>query len=314
MNTFSLLKGLRFVDSFFPSGGYAFSSGLEAAVQGGAVRNTEELSRYVVESLTTGMGEREAVTVGIAHEAYVSGVLETAFNADQVQKLILARDFDQAERICEGLIAEATDNVEQKKTALHLLGTSRYMQGQVASSIECFKTILSLDPKHTDAAISLSVIYNDIGRYEEAKKIYQIANQSLQLKRQGSDRLLDRKFALKHIELGDLYFKYHRYDDALDDYSKASRLDPQQLETRIKLAKVYAKKGFTTRAIQELQQLCHEHPGFIAGRLHLGLMYYSQGNIIDAQLEWERARDQEPANQEIQTYLEMAKHATETSI
>ncbi len=83
MNTVSLLNGLRFVDSFFPSGGYAFSSGLEAAVQGGAVRNAEELSRYVVESLTTGIGEREAVAVGIAHEAYVSGVLETAFNADR---------------------------------------------------------------------------------------------------------------------------------------------------------------------------------------------------------------------------------------
>ncbi|NOS81827.1 MAG: urease accessory protein UreF, partial [Nitrospira sp.] len=53
MDTSSLLKGLRFVDSFFPSGGYAYSSGLEAAVQGGAVRNAEELSRYVLESLTT---------------------------------------------------------------------------------------------------------------------------------------------------------------------------------------------------------------------------------------------------------------------
>jgi urease accessory protein len=93
MNTFSLLKGLRFVDSFFPSGGYAFSSGLEAAVQGGAVRNAEELSRYVVESLTTGMGEREAVTVGIAHEAYVSGVPETAFNADrELEAMKLGRE------------------------------------------------------------------------------------------------------------------------------------------------------------------------------------------------------------------------------
>jgi urease accessory protein len=82
MNTLSLLKGLRFVDSFFPSGGYAFSSGLEAAVQGGAVRNAEELSCYVVESLTTGIGEREAVAVGLAHDAYVSGSLEIAFEAD----------------------------------------------------------------------------------------------------------------------------------------------------------------------------------------------------------------------------------------
>lgn len=83
MNTFSLLNGLRFVDSFFPSGGYAFSSGLEAAVQGVVVRNGEELSRYVVELLTTGIGEREAVVVGSAHEAYVSGSLETAFEADR---------------------------------------------------------------------------------------------------------------------------------------------------------------------------------------------------------------------------------------
>ena len=83
MNTRSLLTGLRFVDSFFPSGGYAFSSGLEAAVQGGAVQNAEQLSRYVVESLTTGMGEREAVAVGLAHEAYVSGSLEIAIKADR---------------------------------------------------------------------------------------------------------------------------------------------------------------------------------------------------------------------------------------
>jgi urease accessory protein len=83
MNTLSLLNGLRFVDSFFPSGGYAFSSGLEAAVQGGAVRNAEELSRYVTGLLTTGIGEREAVGVGLAHEAYESGIIETAFKADR---------------------------------------------------------------------------------------------------------------------------------------------------------------------------------------------------------------------------------------
>lgn len=99
MNTISLLKGLRFVDSFFPSGGYAFSSGLEAAVQGGAVRNGEELSRYVVESLTTGMGEREAVAVGLGHESYVSGIVETAFEADRaLEAMKLGRESRIASR------------------------------------------------------------------------------------------------------------------------------------------------------------------------------------------------------------------------
>jgi len=99
MNTFSLLKGLRFVDSFFPSGGYAFSSGLEAAVQGGAVRNAEELSCYVVELLTTGIGEREAVAVGLAHDAFVSGSLEIAFKADrELEAMKLGRESRTASR------------------------------------------------------------------------------------------------------------------------------------------------------------------------------------------------------------------------
>lgn len=244
----------------------------------------------------------------------MSATYTDQFSAERVQGLVQQRRFKDAERECEVCLARSDSSEGDKKSALHLLGTCHYMQGQLSKAIECFKKILSIDPKHTDAAISLSIIYNDIGRYDEAKKIYQIANQSLQLKRQGNDSLLDRKFALKHIELGDLYFKYHRFDEALDDYSRAARLDPDQLDIRIKLAKVYAKKGFTTRAIQELQQLCHQHQDYIAGRIHLGLMYFSQGNIIDAQLEWERAKAQEPNNQEIQTYLEMAKQATETSI
>ena len=99
MDTLSLLKGLRFVDSFFPSGGYAFSSGLEASVQGGAVRNAEELSRYVVELLTTGMGEREAVVVGLAHDAAVSSDLGIAFQADrELEAMKLGRESRIASR------------------------------------------------------------------------------------------------------------------------------------------------------------------------------------------------------------------------
>lgn len=236
------------------------------------------------------------------------------FDVEHLQALIRDRLFDEAMQLCQSTLALSSLNDTDRKNALHFLGTCHYMQGRLSNAIECFKKILSIDPKHTDSAISLSIIYNDIGRYDEAKRIYQVANQSLQLKRQGSDDLLDRKFSLKHIELGDLYFKYHRYDDALNDYSRAARLDPGQLDIRIKLAKVYAKKGFTTRAIQELQQLCHEHSGFLPARVHLGLMYFSQGNVIDAQLEWERALQQDPANPEIRTYLDMAKHATETSV
>ena len=99
MNTRSLLTGLRFVDSFFPSGGYAYSSGLEAAVQGGAVKTSDDLARYVTESLTGGMGEREAVATGLVHDAIVFGILEIALKADrELEAMKLGRELRDASR------------------------------------------------------------------------------------------------------------------------------------------------------------------------------------------------------------------------
>jgi len=99
VDTSSLLKGLRFVDSFFPSGGFAFSSGLEAAVQGSAIRNAEELSHYVIESLTTGMGDREAVGAGLAHDSFGSGILDMALKVDrELEEMKLGRESRIASR------------------------------------------------------------------------------------------------------------------------------------------------------------------------------------------------------------------------
>ncbi len=99
MNTLSLVQGLRFVDSFFPSGGFAYSSGLEAAVQGGAVRNGDDLAKYVEDLLRHGMGRREAVAVVLAHEAVATGMLSIALDADrELDAMKLGRESREASR------------------------------------------------------------------------------------------------------------------------------------------------------------------------------------------------------------------------
>lgn len=82
MDTLNLLHGLRFIDSFFPSGGYAYSSGLEAAVQEGAVRDAEEFREYVESLLRAGVATREAVAVSVACEAIRKSNLALALKAD----------------------------------------------------------------------------------------------------------------------------------------------------------------------------------------------------------------------------------------
>jgi urease accessory protein len=99
MNTLALLNGLRFVDSFFPSGGFAFSSGLEAAVKDGAVRDGKELARYVEDLLVHGIGRREAIAVAVAHQAAATGRLAPALEVDHaLEALKLGRDSRLASR------------------------------------------------------------------------------------------------------------------------------------------------------------------------------------------------------------------------
>jgi urease accessory protein len=82
MNTLALLDGFRFVDSFFPSGGYAYSSGLEAAVQNGAVKDSAQFARYVEELLRDCISRREAVAVAVAHKATMTGKSQPALTID----------------------------------------------------------------------------------------------------------------------------------------------------------------------------------------------------------------------------------------
>ena len=116
MNSLSLLRGIRFVDSVFPSGGFAYSSGLEAAVQGGAVRNSDDLSRYVEDLLRHGMGRREAVAVARAWDAQARGSWREAIAADwELDSLKTGRESRLASRqMGRQVIRVAADQVKAK--------------------------------------------------------------------------------------------------------------------------------------------------------------------------------------------------------
>jgi tetratricopeptide (TPR) repeat protein len=221
----------------------------------------------------------------------------------EIQRKLQTKQFQEASMLIEQNLLVEPDNAD----FFYLRGLLRSYQGKLVDSIEDLKKALYYEPKHTDAAVCLSVTLNDIGRYDEAKKIFEQANQSVFLKQIGDDAQIDRRFAVKHFEMGDLYFRYRRFDEAIEEYNKAIQLDPTTAEMRIKRAKAFAKKGFITRAIQDLQQLKGERPTDLAVRIQLGLLHYSQGNALDAELEWESVLEMEPVHREAIAYIELLK-------
>jgi len=222
----------------------------------------------------------------------------------QIQALLGKKQFKEAEMKIQSLLKRDPESADGH----YLLGVKFYLEGSLGRSIECLKKSLHCDPKHTDAAICLSVLYNDVGKDDEARKIFEQANQSVTKKKAGDDLEVDRKFAVKHLELGDLYFRYRRYDESIEEYGRAALLDPTTIEIRIRRAKAFAKKGFMTRAIQELQELKNENQRNTPVRIQLGLLHYSQGNVLDAELEWENVLEIDSKNREAKSYLEMAKN------
>ena len=221
-------------------------------------------------------------------------------------------EFKKAKIILSEIIESDGDNEE----SFFYLANIFHRNGDIGKAIKAFKKVLELNPSHTDASIALSVLYNDIGYYEEGQKIFDLAQ--ARIKAPGTSRPEDvhinKKFALKHYELADFYLVYDRYDEALFEYNKAVALDPENLELRVKVAKVYAKKGFISKAFEELRKLKNEHPSYFPARIALGVLHYGKGNILQAQTEWENVLAFEPHHKQASMYINLSKTATETTL
>lgn len=211
---------------------------------------------------------------------------------------------------------EIIDQNPNATEAYFYLANVFHVRGELGKAIKGFQRVLELDPNHTDAAISLSVIYNDIGKYEEAKAIFEKANNQVKNTQSAgvADPHLNKKFSLKHYELAEMYVSYGRCEEALFEYNKAIALDPENLEIRIKIAKAYTKKGFSSKAFDELRRLKNENPGYMPARIALGLLYYGNGNIIEAQAEWQNVLSREPNHPEAMMYVNLSRTATETTV
>ena len=205
--------------------------------------------------------------------------------------------------------------------AFYIIGDIFHQNGEIDKAIKAFSKVLELEPTHTDAALALSILYNDTGQYDQGREIFEQIQASVKCSSKSSsgmigqgDPHLNKKFSYKHYELADLYMSHGRYDEALFEYNKTVVLDGNNLEARVKVGKVYEKKGFVAKAIAELNRIKREHPSYTPARVALGLLYFSHAKVIEAQSEWRKVLEFDPGNEQVNMYLKMCESATETHL
>lgn len=232
-------------------------------------------------------------------------------NTEYAKKLLAQGHHEAA----KDLLLEMDLSAQSTAETQYLLGTILHRENKLAEAVDRFKRALQLDSNFTDAAISLSIIYNDIGHYQEGKKVFEQAEKSA-VGKTGSPTpsiVLSREISSRHVELGELYRKLQRFDEAANEYLKASRVDPENIDARILLAKTHGQRGQMKLAKEELQKLVNEHPDHIPARVHLALLYYAIGNTVDAQIELQEAQMKDPTNTQVRMYLDLTRQATESS-
>ena len=217
-------------------------------------------------------------------------------------------------RIAESLLQQLMMADAKNPEVFHMLATIYYDQGKFNKAIKTFRRALDIDPTFTDASVGLSIILNDIGRYDEGKKVFLDAQAALAKKSSQPDPYMQEKLASKHDELGEMYFQFKRYSDALEQYQKALDLSTRKAELKMKIAECLIKTGSETQALKELKILIQEYPQFTPARLKLGLMYYNMKKVVEAVEQWESVLLRDPEHPVALKYLQMVQESGSTTI
>lgn len=235
-------------------------------------------------------------------------------NADEffqeAKEAFIDGNYKVAEPILNQMVLQGARNPE----IYQMLATMAYDKGQFNKAIRTFKRALEIDPGYTDASVGLSIILNDLGRYDEGQKIFEDARALLDRKKGKIDSYVEEKLASKHEELADMYFQYKMYAEALEQLFKAQKLTTRKAELTLRIAECFVQMGDADKAIRDLKALIREFPHLTAARLKLGIIYYNQNNLADATEQWENILLRDPQHAEAIRYLRMAQAAGITTL
>lgn len=213
------------------------------------------------------------------------------------------RNFKMLEPLLQQMISGSPKSAE----VFHMQANLYLSRGQFSKSIKSFKQALEIDPGYSESSIGLSVLLNDLGKYQEAREIYEKAEKFMEKQKTQADPGTNEKLASKHEELADLYIQTRKYTEAIEQLQKALELSQRKAEISMRVIDLWIKTSQESKAIKELRQLIATHPHFVQARLKLGLIYYGMNKLNEAIEQWETVLLRDSENSEAIRYIKMAK-------
>jgi tetratricopeptide (TPR) repeat protein len=231
------------------------------------------------------MDDRHRQLIALGHEHYAAG------------------EYDKAEHYLGQVASDGGEFADVH----NMLGVIWHAQGRFAEAEGAFERALKINPAYTEAALNLSVTYNDRGKYHKAREVYGHAMQRSSDQPRHLDPFARGKLANMHASLGEAYAGVGLYNEAVRELNKALELCPGFVDLRTKLGNVYRDMGEPEAALAEYELVKSEKPDYLPARLALGLALYSLGRRADAVAEWEMVLAAHPDDRRARAYLRMVR-------
>ena len=224
------------------------------------------------------------------------------YTIDEAKYFFKMENFRKAENLFKKVIAQKKEFADVH----NYMGLISHEKGRFDEAIKHFEKALKINPRYTEALLNLSILYNDMGDYDKAKKLVEKSRKESKKTKTAMDPFIRSKLANKHSEVGDWYHGVGAFEQAVEEYKKALGLEPKYADIRTKMAVCHREQESFDAAILELKQAIKDNKKYIDAYVQLGVTQYAAGKKPTAKKTWREAAKLFPRNKTLKMYLKFA--------
>ena len=188
--------------------------------------------------------------------------------------------------------------------------------GKFEEAQQEFKKALETDPFYTPARMCLKLSEDTLKqRIKTGTALHLFKGVAYYDKDMYDEAIAEYKKAIKinpnyaeaHCVLGLVYaYKGGMFDEAIAEYKKAIEINPNYAEAHYNLGAVYRRKGMFDEAIAEYKKAIEINPNLAEAHDSLGLAYFRKGMYNEAIAEYKKAIEIDPEFAKTHYYLALA--------
>lgn len=212
--------------------------------------------------------------------ASIPRFIDAQYNIRNAEKFIQRREIMTGQKFDEKNLPSASIGLLAELVEPHYNLASIYLdQGRLDDAESEYLKTLALRPNHFSSRIGLSSVYNQKGLYNKA-----IASLELAVKENLSKS--DSEIALARSNLGELYGKTGKIENAIKEWESALNIDPSLLPAHFNLGTAYMMTGKMELAIKSFNQCLKLNSRYEPALFNLAKVYQKQGNWNESTREF----------------------------